>query len=343
MTTMISPTLRHTLDRIAPLLDRNIATAILERWDSLPIPAHALGRLEDLVLHYGIIRSSATPALHRKGLYVFCGDHAVTEEGVTLGLGDATARDVLQFIRGGAPGAILCRQYGIDPVIVNTGLAGAHPPGALDLRCATSALNITKAAALTSEQATRALDTGLALAAEAAARFDLVGLASLGAGSSVAAAAVFSALSARDAGETVPRPRHLPEPAWHRAVAAVRTAIARHSTELVTPFGALRCLGGTELAAMTGFLLGAAAARLPVVIDGFCEAAAALLSRSLHPDSLDAAIFAQHTGDDAHGLLLSTLGVEPHLGLGLSAAPGCGAALLIHLLDSALRLFTEIQ
>jgi nicotinate-nucleotide--dimethylbenzimidazole phosphoribosyltransferase len=340
---MISPNLRQTLDRIGPLLDKSVASAILERWDSLPLPEAALGRLEDLVLHYGMIRGAAAPALHRKGLVVFCADHGLVEEGVTGGLADATARDVAQFVRGGAPAAILCRQYAIDPVIVNIGLAGPHPPGGLDVRCCEGSLNITRSPALTPEQATRGLDTGLALAAEAAARFDLVGLTCLSAAAPAAAAAVFSALSARDASQTTPRPRSLPEAAWHRSVAAVRTALARHSAESVSPLGIIRCLGGAEFASMTGFLLGAAALRLPVVVDGFPESVAALLARSLHADSLDAAIFAQHNGDPAHGFLLQTLGVEPHLGLGLSGAPGCGAAFTIHLLESALRLFIEIQ
>lgn len=340
---MISPRLRDTLDRIVPLLNRDVAEGVLRRWDALPMPEAALGRLEDLVLHYAMVRGTAAPALHRKGLYVFCGDQQVVEEGVTGGLADATAREVAQFVRGGAPGAILCRHYAIDPVTVNTGLAGPHPPGALELVCAPGSQNITKAPALTAQQAAQAMDTGLALAAEAAARFDVVGLASISSGAAVAAAAAFCAITARDAGETVARPRALPDAAWRRSVAAVRTALARHSAETVTPVGVIRCLGGAEIAAMTGFLLGAAANRLPVVVDGYVEGVAALLARSLSPDSLDAAIFAQHNGDAAHGLLLNTLGVEPHLGLGLHGAPGCGAALTIHLIEAALRLFIEIQ
>lgn len=340
---MISQALRETVDRIRPLLDRTITTAVLSRWDELPLPQAALGRLEDLVLHYATVRGSAAPALQRKGLYVFCADQGVVEEGVTGGLGEATARDALQFVRGGAPGAILCRQYAIDPILVNVGLAGPHPPGGLNVRCVEGAANITRAPALTAAQTAQALDTGLALAAEAARRFDAVGLASIGAGSSTAAAAVFSALSARDAGETAERPRALPDAAWRRKLAAIRTALARHASDLVTPVGALRAVGGPELAAMTGFLLGAAAHRLPVVADAYNEGVAALLARCLHPDSLDAVIFSQHTGDPAHGLLLATLGVEPHLGLGLAGAPGCGAALVIHLLETALRLFNEIR
>lgn len=340
---MISAAFRHTLSRINPMLDRGIATAVLGRWDELPIPQAALGRLEDLVLHYAMVRGTASPALHRKGLYVFCADHGVVEEGVTGGLAEAAAREVQQFIRGGAPGAILCRQYAIDPIVVNAGLAGPHPPGALDAGCAGGAANMTRAPALTPEQTARALDAGAALAEVAAARFDVVGLASAGAGSSTAASALFSALSARDAAETAERPRSLPDAAWRRKLAAIRTALARHSAELVTPVGALGALGGPDIAAMGGFLAGAAANRLPVVLDGFSEAVAALLVRSLHADALDAAIFAQHTGSQAHGLLLATLGVEPHLGLGLEGAPGCGAALVVHLLESALRLFNEIR
>jgi len=338
---MISAALRSTLDRIRPLLDHHVVAALAARFDALPKTPGSLGRLEDLVVHYSLIRGTAQPTLHRKGLYVFAADHGIAAE---LGLEPNASRALaLQFVRGGSPVQVLCRQAQIESVLVNVGLRGDPLPGALSHCLLEGSLNSTRGPALGIESANRALELGLRLADEAAARFDVVALGQLGLGAHAAAAALLSAASGRDASETTPRLPGLDDKAHALTTQAVRAAVNRNQAEAISPFGALRSLGGLDFAALTGFLLGAAARRLPVILDGFCASAAALSARTFAPDSLDAAIFSHREPDPAHDLLLRHLAVDPVFDLQLRESEGFAAALTIQLLSTGLHLLDETR
>lgn len=339
---MISQKIRAAVESIRPLLDPNLAATLAARVAGRPGHGLSLGRLDDLVIHYGLIRGSADAVLRRKGLIAFAADHGVLAESGGGGP-EQTLRDVRQFLRGGSAAQVLCRHCGIEPLLVNVGLAGEEEPGALNFPVAPGTLNMTRGAAMSADQTNAALDIGLHLAAEAAVRFDVVGLAQIGAGGGLAAAALLSALSGRDAAETCPRNRADSNSDHAAAVQSVRSAVIRHQAEAVSHFGSLRTLGGLDIAAMTGFLLGAAVHRLPVVIDGFTAGAAAALARRMAPDSLDAMLFSHRAPDPAHAFLLKFLAVEPLLDLQISEAAGFGSALLIQTLESAILLNREIR
>jgi len=338
---MISPEVKTALDAIVPLYDTRVAGMLARRIDALAKAPSALGRLEDLVVHLGIVQGTAEPALRRKAVYLFCGDHGVMEEGVAQPSPYSGLRRVHSILRGADPISVLCRRFQIEAAVVDCGLAGEAQPGIIQLHAAPAASNIVRLPALTIDETNHALLAGMNLAAEAAARFDAAGLVHVGDGASTSAAALLTSLSGHEASETCPCPDDQPESVHHRMVSAVRTSAGRHSAECVNPFGALRCLGGWDIAAMAGFILGAARHRLAVVIDGFVPAVAALVARSLAPDSLDAAIFAHESAQPAHALLHDILRVEPYLALHLHPDSGCAAPLLLDLLETALRLADE--
>jgi nicotinate-nucleotide--dimethylbenzimidazole phosphoribosyltransferase len=338
---MISPEVKAALDLVQPLLDAHVAGALTRRLDSLAKSSPALGRLDDLVLHCGIVQGTAQPVAKRKAVYVFCGDHGVVEEGVMHGPGLASSQRIRQILRGGDPLSVLCRRIHIEPVVIDCGVAGEPLPGAVQAHTVSAASNIARLPALMSEETNAAILFGVQTAIDAAARFDAVGIAHIGDGASTAAAALLSVISGHEAAETCPHSDDQPESAHHRMVSAVRTAAGRHSADCVDPFGALRCLGGWDIAAMTGFILGAAQKRLPVVVDGFVSGTAALVARSLAPDSLDAAIFAHESAEPAHALLHDVLGVEAYLNLHLHPDSGCAAPLLLNMIELALHLVDE--
>jgi nicotinate-nucleotide--dimethylbenzimidazole phosphoribosyltransferase len=338
---MISTEVKATLDSIQPMLDPRVAGELTRQLDALAKATSSHGRLDDLVLHFGIVQGSAAPVLERKALYLFCGDHAVVEEGVAHTSPLSSLRRVQIILNGADPVSVLCRRFHIEPVVIDCGLAGATPPGLAKLHQSPAAANITRMPALTVDETNEALLAGIKMAVDAAVRFDAAGLAHIGDGASTSAAALFTALSGHEATRTCPHAEDQPESAHHRMVAAVRTAAGRHSADCVHPFGALRCLGGWDIAAMTGFILGAARKRLPVVIDGFLPAVAAMVARALAPDSLDAAIFAHESAHPAHALLHDFLGVEAYLSLHLHPDSGCAAPLLLDLIETSLKLVSE--
>jgi nicotinate-nucleotide--dimethylbenzimidazole phosphoribosyltransferase len=338
---MISTPVRSAIDNIRPLLDRNLAGDILRNWASQPKQPASLGRLEDIVVHFGIVRGQADPVLRRSGLYVFAADHGIVMEGITAEAQDQTTRQCVRFLQGLSPAQVLCRQARIEPFLVNVGVRSGDLPGALNGRLGDGSLNMATGPAMTVETANAALELGIRMAEDAATRFDIVGLGQLGIGGSAAASAILSAMTGRDALDTVNRLPGLDDATYSRRVSAVRSAVARNQPELISPFGVLRSLSGLDIAAMTGFLLGAAANRLPVMIDGYTAGAAAMLARGLAADSLDAFLFSHLQPERCHSLMLHFLSVEPLLDLHIEETGGFGAALGIQMLETSLALFRE--
>jgi len=340
---MISPSVTSVIERISPLMDRNVASALAGNWDALPKSNGSLGRLEDLVIHYGIVKGSASPTLQRKGLILFASDHGIVHEGVTENAQDDTRRQARQFLRGGTAANVVCRQAQIEALVVDVGIQGGLENGALDAKVASGSANFSKGPAMTVAETNAALEAGIRLAQEAALRFDVVGLGQIGVGAACSAAAMLSAMSGREAADTTPRDPGLEDAAMHRRLQAVRSGVNVNQREAISPFGTLRTLGGLDIAAMTGFLLAASMLRLPVILDSFTSAAAALAARAFEPDSLDALMFSHLEPTGAHALMLRFLAVEPILDLRLTEASGFGAALAIQLLDTSLRLYSEIR
>jgi nicotinate-nucleotide--dimethylbenzimidazole phosphoribosyltransferase len=338
---MISEKVRLTCMRICPLMDARVAGEMESYWSKLAKPAHGLGRMEDMVVHFGLVRGASLPSIQRMGLFLFCGDHGVIEEAISEHAPDYTRNMARTLVRGLAAANSICRRRGIELTAVDMGMRGPKEPGVVDCRIQEGTANIRRGPAMSPAQLNQALETGILLAEDAATRFDVAGLGDVGAGNTTAAAAIVSSLCGLDGSITAGPGSVRSDLGKLRKSAVVRGAVNRNRDAAATPFGALQCLGGFEIAAMAGFLLGASVVRLPVVLDGYTAGAAALAARGLAPDCLDAALFS-HLGDDpAHAALLDSLRVTPYLGLNLRMGEGVGAALALSLLDSAVAIYRE--
>jgi NaMN:DMB phosphoribosyltransferase len=164
----------------------------------------------------------------------------------------------------------------------------------------------------------------------------------MGIGNTTPAAALLSVFSGRTPEETVGAGAGLDDRGIARKVDVVKRAIALHQVDPSDGVGVVAALGGFEIAAMAGFLLGASATRLPVVLDGFISCSAALVARAIHPDALETAFFSHRSQERGHGLMLGCLEGEPCMDLGLRLGEGTGAALMINLMESAVRLYREM-
>jgi len=333
---------RQTVERIFPLLDPRLADEIARRWASLTKPPGSLGRLEDLVLHYALIRGTALPVIQRKAIFIFCADHGVVAEKVSAFPQQVTRQMVRNFLRGGAAINVLCRAAAIEPVVVDVGVCGPPETGVLNYKVREGTANFAYRQAMTTDEANAALEIGIRLASDAAARYDVTGIGEMGIGNTTSASALLSAFTGRDPFETAGRGAGVDAEGLQRKVAAIRQGLGVNRDLLVSPFGILQAVGGLEIAAMAGFILGAAARRLPVVIDGFIATAAAMVARAMAPDSLDAAIFSHRSGEQAHEMMLRFLNVQPQIDLAMRLGEGTGAALAIQLLENALRLYREM-
>src|SRR5215510_11562700 len=180
---------------IPSLENPSLSSQIAARWDNLTKPPGSLGQLERLVAKYALIRGDALPNLARKGMYIFCADHGVTAEGVSAYPSAITAQMVRNFLRGGAAINVLCRHYGIETVIVDCGVDAACETGVLDFKIARGTRNFAREEAMTCEQAVQAIENGIALAREAAPRYDIAGVGEMGIGNTTAASALLCAFA----------------------------------------------------------------------------------------------------------------------------------------------------
>ena len=334
---MISPRIRELADTIQPLFNDQAAQALNDFWASIQTLPGSFGRLEDFAKHVAMVRNETLPASDRLGLYVFCAEHAIAAEPVGVEGPPGTRRDLVSFLRGTSPASILAREFGIERVVVDCGLVGAPEQGTHVYRVCEGAIDFALGSALTEDQLNTALEIGVSLAEDAAQRFDCVAIAQLGSGATVAASAVLGTLTGRTPMEITYLDDVLDQDSVATRRIAIQQGFARHQLEAISPLAAVRSFGGVDLAVMTGFLLAAAYARLPVFADGFCGAVAALAARSVTPDSLDAVMFPGCSNDPAWLIALETLGVTPLLQLEATEGAGFHAVLALHLVASLLK------
>lgn len=322
--------------------DSALAAAVRDRWNNLTKPPGSLGQLEELVTRYALVRGESMPAMPRKGMFIFCGDHGVTAEGVSPFPAEITRLMVRNFLRGGAAINVLCRQYGIETAIIDCGVNGEPQPGAIDRKIANGTCNFANGPAMSREQAERAVRNGIELAREAANRYDIAGIGEMGIGNTTSASALACVFCGLEPTDAVGRGAGLDDAGVSRKARVVAAALERHAPRAADPLGALAAVGGFEIATMAGFCIGAAEKRLPVMVDGFITSAAVLAALALAPETRDALLYAHCSAECAHRRVLEHIGARPILSLDMRLGEGSAAAIAIGLVETAIRIYREM-
>ena len=334
--------LEKTLQEIRPIDPRWIDSAS-QRQLELTKPPESLGRLEEIANRCAAIRESFELTASHPRIVLFAADHGVCAEGVSAYPQEVTAQMVLNFLRGGAAINAFARSGGIELKVVDVGV-GAPLPLSGDLisrRVSPGTRNFCETPAMTEAEMTAAIETGVELACDSAtAGCDLLGFGEMGIGNTTSASAIAAALTREPIAAVVGCGAGADDACMARKRSAIQRALALHAECLGEPLEILRCLGGLEIAAMCGFCVGAAARRIPVVMDGFIATAAAALAVRLCPASSGYLIASHRSAEPGHAHLLALLQQEPLLHLGMRLGEGTGAALAMKLIQAALAAFT---
>lgn len=324
-------------------------TAIAERTrallDNKTKPRGSLGRLEQLACQLAAIARHPEPGLPRKAIVVMGADHGVAEEQVSAFPQEVTAQMLLNFAAGGAAINVLARHAGAEVVVVDMGVKGELPahPAIRSARIAAGTANFTRGPAMTHEQAIAALEYGIALAHELAeSGFALLGIGEMGIANSTAASALTAALTGLPPEEVVGRGTGVDDAGLRRKADAVRRAIELNRPRAGDGLDALIKLGGFEIAGLAGVVIGAAACKLPIVIDGFISSAAALVAARIVPACAGYMIASHRSVEIGHRVVLQALGTLPLLDLELRLGEGTGAALAMNLCEASLRILHEM-
>lgn len=337
--------LDETLAAIAPLDDR-AAQAARARQDSLTKPRGSLGVMEDISVQLaGLARRCPPPLPEPAVIAVFAGDHGVHAQGVTPWPQEVTAQMVANFVSGGAVINALAAQSRAEVVVVDVGVAAdLEPvPGLLPRRVRAGTRDMTREPALTRDETLAAVEAGIGVAGELishGARCLLTG--DMGIANTTASAALVAVFTGEPPAAVTGRGTGVDDATLARKVTVIERALALHAPDPADPVGVLAAVGGLEHAALTGYLLAAAAARVPVVLDGLIACSAALAARALAPDAVAAMIAGHRSVEPGASAALDALGLTPLVDLGLRLGEGSGAALALPLLQGAARVLRDV-
>jgi nicotinate-nucleotide--dimethylbenzimidazole phosphoribosyltransferase len=337
--------LEETLRGIRPLDAKALGEA-WERQKRMTKPAGALGMLEIISAQLsGLSRQCPPPIPEPAAVAVFAGDHGVHAQGVTAWPQEVTGQMVANILGGGAVCNAFANQVGAEVCVVDVGVASELPPtpGLLPRKVRPGTADFTAGPAMTREEVLRAIEVGIETARDlisAGNRALLTG--EMGIANTTASAAVVAVYTGADPAEVTGRGTGINDEMHARKVEVVRRALDLHRPDPGDPIAVLAAVGGLEHAAMVGLLLGAAALRTPVILDGVSAGAAALVARAIAPEVLAACIAGHRSAEPGHVAALTTLGLRPLVDLDLRLGEGTGALLALPLVQSAARVMHEV-
>ncbi|MDD4587899.1 MAG: nicotinate-nucleotide--dimethylbenzimidazole phosphoribosyltransferase [Heliobacteriaceae bacterium] len=336
--------LEMLIQKIKPL-NQVAMTEAQRHLDDLTKPPGSLGVLETIGKHLAGIYGAIPSATPKKTIVLMAGDHGVVAEGVSAFPSEVTLQMVANFANGGAGINVLARHAGVELVCVDVGIAG-NPPDLPNLRrckVAYGTKNMARGPAMTQEQAVRAILTGADLVGElAAAGTGIVGTGEMGIGNTTSSAALIAVFSGMPPADVVGRGTGLNDRQLERKIRVVEQAIAVNRPRREDPLDALAKLGGLEIAGLTGVILGAAANRMPVVIDGFISGAAAVVAGEICPLAKEYMLGSHLSEEPGHKIMLEYLGLEPILMMRFRLGEGTGAALGMFVVDAAVKIMNEM-
>ena len=336
--------IEETLKKIKPL-DKAFIDKAQVRLDSLTKPQGSLGRLEELAKQVVAIREDERPRLDKKVIFTFAADHGVTEEGVSAFPKEVTPQMVFNFLNGGAGINVLARQAGAEVAVVDMGVDFDFKgvPGLLHRKVVQGTRNMVKGPAMTKEEAEDCLLVGIDIANEYAARgYNLFGTGEMGIGNTTPSSAIIAVISGKSVKEVTGRGTGIDNPAFENKVKVIEKAIEVNNPNRSDAMDVLSKVGGAEIAGIAGLCLGAAANRIPVLIDGFISTAGALIAYEMEPKVKEYMISAHRSVEAGHKFMLNHMGLNPLVDLDFRLGEGTGAAVGMNIVESALRIYNEM-
>ena len=331
--------------RAVGALDEGAMGGARRRQDQLTKPQGSLGRLEELSIRLAGIMGQKRPRLSRKAIITMAGDHGVVAAGVSAYPQDVTPQMVHNFLRGGAGINVLARHIGARVVVVDMGVAASlepHPQLVLK-KVAPGTRDMSRGPAMSRKQALQSVEAGVEVVEEELKKgLDIVGTGDMGIGNTTASSAIAAVFTGESVESLTGRGTGLDEAGVARKVAVIKSALNLNQPAGGDPLDVLGKVGGFELGGLAGVMLGAAAQRIPVVIDGFISGAAALIACGLCPGLEDFLIASHVSAEPGHRAILRHLGLRPLLDLGMRLGEGTGACLGIFLCEAACRLLDEM-
>lgn len=332
--------LKALLASIEPLDERAMAQAKAYQ-ARLAKPPESLGRLEDLSIQLAGMTGQLHNQIAKKRLLVFAADHGVVEEGVSSAPQSVTLQQTINLTRAKTGASVLARHFGCEITVCDVGVnAEISDSAVLNRKISYGSKNICREAAMSRNEAIKAILTGAKLAVQTKA--DVFGIGEMGIGNTTAASAVLAVLLGEDPEAVTGRGGGLTEESFLKKKEVIRTALFVNHPNPADPLEILSKVGGFDLAAMCGAFLGAAAVRRPAVIDGFLSAVSALCAVRLCPAVRGYLIPSHASCEKGYHLAMQELKLEPLFLLHMRLGEGSGCPLAFQVLEAACAVINEM-
>ncbi len=326
-------------------INEEMVAAAETRQGQLTKPPGSLGRLEGIAVRLAGMQGVDKPALDRIHISVFAADHGVAAEGVSAFPQEVTVAMIANFAHGGAAISVLAKTLGATLEVVDVGAASESPalPGVISHRVANGTANFAQEAAMGEAQLADALQAGReAVARAVTAKAQLFIGGEMGIANTSSATAMACALLQRPASELVGPGTGLKADGMNHKAQVIEQALSLHKASMLAPLDVLRCVGGFEIAALSGAYIAAAQQGLPVLVDGFISSSAALMALQINPAIAPWLMLSHASAEPGHAAMVEAIGEQPLLDLAMRLGEGSGAATTVPLLRLACELHANM-
>lgn len=337
-------TLEELKEEIKPADARSQEEAKL-RWMSVAKPLFSLGKLEDAVIRMAGIKGTADFELKKKGLVIMCADNGVVAEGITQTGQEVTAAVAGNFKKKAASVAIMGELAGVDLFPVDIGMVSDVPSVTRpEYKVAYGTRNFAEEPAMTEAQVWEAIQVGIHMVSVLKGQgYDLLATGEMGIGNTATSSAVAAVLLDKSPGEVTGKGAGLTDAGLEKKIGVIEKAIRLHRPDKQDVLDVLAKVGGLDIAGLTGVFFGGAYLRIPVLVDGFISAAAALCACRLVPNVGDYLMASHVSKEPAGRMLLDALCLSPLLDCDMCLGEGSGAVAAVPLLEMGLSVYRRMS
>ena len=327
------------------LPDERIRPALEEKINNLTKPKGSLGTLEDLALQVGMIQQTLSPSLKHPQNIIFCADHGIESEGVSVSPREVTWQQTLHFTQGNGGVNFLCRQHGFELKVVDAGVDYDLPTdrGIIDAKVRKGTRNFLHEAAMTEEEMNLCIERGAAIVRQCHAEgSNVLSFGEMGIANTSASSLWMTCLTGIPLLQCVGAGSGLNNEGIRHKYNVLKQSLDNYSGD-GSALDIIRYFGGYEMVMAIGAMLQAAELKMVILVDGFIMTNCILAASKLYPEVLAYAVFG-HCGDESgHRLVLNALEAKPLLSLELRLGEGTGAICAYPILDSAIRMINEMD
>lgn len=317
--------------------DKAAAEKAKQEIDGLAKPLGSLGKLEDIAIKIAAVKGETKFQVDKRNIIIMCADNGVTAQGVSSAPPFVTTVMTRIFKKGITGVGVLAEHAGADLTVVDVGVNGdVSVPGVINKKIAMGTADMSAGPAMTREQAIMAIETGIEIVNKLCDEgYNILGTGEMGIGNTSTSSTVFSVLSGMSIDEVVGKGAGLTDDQYENKKNVLKKAIEVNNPDKNDPIDVVAKVGGFDIAGLVGCFLGAAARKVPIVIDGFISSAAALAAYRIKPEVKDYMIQSHMSAEPGAKYIMREIGLSPMLDMNMRLGEGTGCALAFHIIGAA--------